>query len=210
MFSVGVVAHISRAEQAHTLQEAVGAVYLSMDDGALGCNANHKRVWEQLSHYDTGWSLVLEDDAVPVAGFTNQLEQALTAAPTPVVSLYLGQTRPAHYQRAIARAITKAEKVDASWIVTGRAIHAVGLAVRTELVPTMLPHTDDLPFDEAVSEWAHRNRLPVGYTYPSLVDHADTPSLVTHRYNRGRPEPPRTAWKTGARESWNSRTVGMA
>jgi hypothetical protein len=56
--------------------------------------------------------------------------------------------------------------------------------------------------------WSTRNNVEVAYTVPSLVDHADGPTLVQHRDSSVR-EPGRVAWKTGTRRKWDSNSVPL-
>jgi hypothetical protein len=204
---VGIVAHHARAEQAHKLMEDVGATYLSMDNGSLGCDANHKKVWSWLSGKDTTWSVVLEDDAIPVEGFTKQLEQVLSVAPTPIVSLYLGQGRPQHWQPRIDLAKNNANSVDASWLIAPALLHAVGVAVRTELLPKVL-FDKTKPIDDAWTEWIRTQHLRVGYTWPSLLEHRDEDTLVKHPDGVPRTQH-RKAWWCHTRQDWTDRAVKL-
>ena len=98
MFSIGIVAHQSRTTQAKNLAKQVKADFISIDTGLLGCDDNHTTVQNHLWALKDEWSVILEDDAQPVQDFPDQLTQALTVAPTPIVSLYLGRRRPPHFQ----------------------------------------------------------------------------------------------------------------
>lgn len=206
---IGIVAHNSRATEAHTLMKTVGAAVLSMDNGSRGCSGNHIHVWETLSTMPTQWSVVLEDDAVPVDGFRDQLEQALAAAEAPIASLYLGTGHPTTKQPRIAKAITTAQQNDTCWITTPRVLHAVALAIHTELIPDMLTHikTSHWEIDRAISHWAETRHHPVAYTAPSLVDHHDGPTTTTHR--RRTVHQPRHAWWTGTRTHWNTTSTPL-
>ncbi|AGS82299.1 glycosyltransferase [Mycobacterium phage Bobi] len=196
-FAIGIVAHTTRAEQAHQLMETVGAAYMNIDNGALGCENNHRKVWQHLTRHNTNWLVVLEDDAIPCNNFRDQLHAALTAAPTPVVSLYLGRERPREYQQRIA----KATDTTAHWLTCRRLLHAVGTAIHTDLVPHMLNNLPNgKPIDEAITTWARRAGHTIAYTWPSLIDHADTPSLTGRRG----PAPGRVAWRHGDRDQWTS------
>ena len=88
---IGIVAHTARAEHAHTLMDQVGAAYISIDNGTLGCNGNHKQVWTWLNNHTDEWAIVLEDDSLPTPDFRDQASQALKVTPSPVVSFYLGK-----------------------------------------------------------------------------------------------------------------------
>lgn len=212
MYALGVVGHVDRAEMAVSLAAEVGADAMEVDDGTLGCEANHRRVWARLARYytDFGWSVVLEDDAVPVADFDAQLSAALNVAPAPIVSLYLGRLRPPQHQPAIS-ALVESDPA-AHWFVARRLLHAVGVAIRTDLVPDMLALIggSGRPIDEAISSWAAVRGLPVAYTWPSLVDHADTPTVIA-RHADGRPRAAgRVAWRCGGRPAWCADTAPLA
>src|SRR5690606_8297214 len=121
----GVVAHQARRDAALALADPLGA-YVSLDDGTLGAEANHLRVWEVLADASAEWVCVLEDDAVPSPNFLAQITAALTVAPSPVVSLYLGRSRPPGVQSRIQGAIRRLDAEGACWITADRMLHAVG------------------------------------------------------------------------------------
>ncbi|QPX62799.1 glycosyltransferase [Mycobacterium phage Plumbus] len=195
--TIGIVAHTKRAEQAHRLMETVGAAYMSIDNGTLGCESNHRKVWQHLTRHNTDWLVVLEDDAIPCNNFRDQLDAALAVAPSPVVSLYLGRERPREYQQRIA----KAADTTAHWLTCRRLLHAVGIAIHAALVPNMLNNLPNgKPIDEAISAWARRQSHTIAYTWPSLVDHADEPSLTGRRG----PATGRVAWRHGGRDWWTA------
>lgn len=163
-------------------------------------------MWEALAHRTSDWIVVLEDDAIPVPDFRAQLAQALTAAPTPVVSLYLGRKRPPQWQQRVSAALRRTFADDACWITANHMLHAVAIAVRADLVPSLLAHRTRLPWDEHFTTWAQRHG--VSYTVPSLVDHADTGTLIAHR--DGEPRPcGRVAWLCGRRTAWTDKAVTM-
>jgi len=193
---IGIVGHTSRHQQVLNLAGTIGAEHVSIDDGTLGCNRNHLKVWTHLAEHSTSeWATVLEDDAIPCDNFRDQLDQALAVAPTPIVSLYLGRQRPYGYQDRIAAAIN----TDACWLLAPRLLHAVAVAIRTNLLADMLTTLPtNIPIDRAISAWAPHT---VAYTNPSLVDHRDgTP--VAHP--TGTRQPGRIAWRTGTRTAWTA------
>src|SRR5512139_644190 len=208
---IGVVAHTSRKTMAEQLAEQVSAATVAVDDGRLGCRGNHLQVWKYLAAHDSDWTVVLEDDAVPVDDFRHQLHQALTHTPCPVTSLYLGTGRPPHWQTRIRDAVAKAHANDASYIVTTHLLHAVAAAVKTPLIPHMLAHIEAkqyLPIDEAISQWAKRAGHSIAYTMPSICQHHDGPTLVKHRDGSPRNKP-RKAWTVGVRTTWTAQAVTM-
>jgi hypothetical protein len=203
---VGVIAHHKRAEQAWQLAETVGASYVSVDDGSLGAEANHRRVWDRLANNHAGaeFCVALEDDAQPVDNFGDQLDKALAAAPCDVVSLYLGSGHPIHWQPRIQTALT----ADAHWLTCDHLFHAVAVAIRTELLPLRLDSRR--PIDEAISRWCRTHRHSIAYTVPSLVDHADGPPLITHRADGTTRHRPRRAWRLGTRDLWTGEAAHLA
>ena len=213
-YDIGIVAHLSRVGQAGDLANEVGPAHIAIDGGELGCEGNHHRVWRHLAKRDTSWSVVLEDDAVPVPAFRDQLDSALAVAPAPIVSLYLGRARPPQWQQRIERATYAATGRDASFIVHNRLLHCVGVAINTALITNMIDAVAGnacrgLPIDEAISAWAKANGYPVAYTWPSLVDHANGPSVAIHRDRVPRDDLPRKAWRAGTRTRWGTAQVAM-
>ncbi|WP_110883941.1 glycosyltransferase family 25 protein [Mycolicibacterium sphagni] len=205
--AVGVVAHTARLTQALALLLSVGPDWVSVDDGELGCTGNHLTVWAALLERRADWLVVVEDDAVPCDDFREQLEHALAVAPTDIVGLYLGRTYPVAGQMDIAHV----RNDPAHWALSTQLRHAVGTAMRAELVDDMLHSTDrGLPIDEAITQWAKARGHLVGYTRPSLLNHADTAPLITARADGApRDSGPRTAWAHGGRPAWNSTTVAL-
>ena len=208
MFSIGVVAHTARVTQAKALARTVKADFVSMDNGCMGCDDNHRAVQHHLAHLDSTWSVILEDDAVPVEGFRDQLNEALIMAPSPVVSLYLGRKRPTHWVRRVSSAVDRAEQADAHWIIGTHLLHAVGYALRTEVLHELLDFDSALPSDQHISFFCQNHGYTVSYTYPSLVDHADVPTLVEHPDRQPRPAG-RVAYRTGTRDHWTTKAVTL-
>ena len=204
MICVGVVGHTSRVSEAKLLARMVCADFVSVDNGVMGCDANHVAVQQHLAALPGDWAVVLEDDAVVVAGFRVQLAAALEVAPEPVVSLYLGRQRPPQYQRQVVQAVGRANLVDANWIVGRRMLHAVGYAIRCDVLGSLLDFDPPLPSDERLSAWCDR----VAYCWPSLVDHADLPTVVAHPDGQARP-PGRVAYRVGGRDAWNDTSVDL-
>lgn len=207
MISTAVVAHEARIIAATELATSLGAV-ITIDDGSLGAEANHLRAWQATQIADGDWALVLEDDAQPVPGFLEQAEHALAVSPAPIVSFYLGRGKPKTWQHRIAQAIAQADQAQAHWIDTHFLLHAVAVAMRTELREDWLATapTLDFPIDQRLSEWARMRGHRIAYTLPSLVEHADWPTLIDHRDRQPRTEG-RIAWRTGTRRTWNRTAV---
>ncbi|MBF6138126.1 hypothetical protein IU501_34725 [Nocardia otitidiscaviarum] len=203
----GVVAHHARRDAALTLAGGLDAM-CSIDDGTLGAEANHRVVWTACAAERADWVCVLEDDAQPVDDFPAQLAVALAVAPSPVVSLYLGTSMSAGLNERIRRALVRADRLDACWVISERMLHAVAICLRADLVRDMLTITrnERRPADQRFERWLRARGLRVAYSVPSLVDHADGPTLIAHpdRLPRRRQ---RKAWTVGGREHWNGSTV---
>lgn len=208
MIAIGVVAHTKRAAQAKALQRDVRADVISFDSGLIGCAGNHQMLREHLAALPSQFSVVLEDDAAPIAGFRAQLEAALQAAPTPIVSFYLGRMRPASWMPTVEDALARANQAAAHWITSSRLLHAVAYAIRTDLLDSLQAHSSDLSADRHISHWAQHHGHLISYTVGSLVEHRDGPTLFVHPDGEDRP-PGRTAWQLGGHDTWTSTAVAM-
>jgi GR25 family glycosyltransferase involved in LPS biosynthesis len=213
-FGIGVVAHHTRHERATRLAEAIDAEVVSVDYGGLGAGRNHEKCYQWLAESAEPWSVVLEDDAMPVKGFRTQLDGVLKAAPTGLVSLYLGRARPPHWQSSIAQVITG----DEHFLTGTELLHHVAVAIQTPMIPSMLNFIRSdadyrdakLPIDEAIGRWARAMSIKVSYAHPSIVNHDHTLDTVIKRHvsqhraetgKRGRYEQ-RKAWAFGSRQQW--------
>lgn len=198
-----------RYRMATDLAEEVGAEAISVDNARIGTGRNHLRAWTWLASGNHPFSVVLEDDSVPVEDFRDQLDQVLEVAPTPIVSLYLGRSHPPHWQNEISKAILPLYE-DPCFLIASDLLHGVGYAIRTEMVPQMIDRVQGdvfyRPIDEAISSWAHSIACPVSYARPSIVDHLDGPSL--HAPTSWQPRDGiRQAWLWDSRDNWASSTA---
>lgn len=190
-----MVGHIARIDMAKRLAETLDAE-LFLDDTDLGEWANHRRAWEWLATTATGRGIVVQDDALPVDDFRCHAEHALTNAPRTAVSFYVGTGRPRAGR--VNYAVHQARQQGASWLECDCLLWGVAIALPAEHIAPMLEWADSssLPYDQRISAYYRRQlRLPVRHVWPSLVDHADTDSLVGHT---NRPHVTRRAHQTGA------------
>lgn len=215
MTLVGIVAHVNREHLVDPLIRDTQADIIRFDDtfppSAKGCANNHIRVLRDMFKYAryNEWVIVLEDDAQPVEDFRRQVDLALPQANTALVGLYLGTSNPGGViQRAVEPAVVKAEATDSNWIVADWFISGPGYAVRSDM---LVPLIDSLvesrgPVDVRINEWARYEEIPTWYSYPSLVNHDDAPSLINaHLSNMVT----RRAWRAGGRYEWSSKTTKM-
>lgn len=203
IISTAIVAHTSRRIQAAELAQTVNG-QIFMDNGELGCEANHTRAWEWHAGraHTVDWALTLEDDALPVHGFGSQVLAALAVAPAPIVSFYLG-TDERHYWQAGIRAALTAATPGTSWLLSGALLHAVAVAVRSDLLPLSIG--PGLAVDTALGNWAKKHDHLIAYSVPSLVDHADTEPIVTQRFGPSSQRlAARRAHITGTRPRWTN------
>ena len=184
-----VVGHHTRTGQAQRLAALLDA-HLLIDDGNHGANWNHRRVLEWAAE-QTCRVVVVEDDALPVHGFTEKVTDWLARFPDDMLSFYLGTGRPPQYQMQIAERLTVADKTRADYITLSRLIHGVCYCVPPEHVHRVLSRWDNSkPADYAVGDaWGGS----VIYPCYSLVDHADGVPVERH---------PDSAQRTERRRAW--------
>lgn len=165
---------------ATTLAAQVGAE-IQWDHDSKGATWNHREAWQSLIDNGHEWSVVLEDDAQPTPAWT-ELDDRLSRAPSPLVCLYLGYgTRGADAQQHTRS--TVAAYPDAEWYTGKYTFGAVGVAIRTDLIPHLLGRTKHMgsAWDDSLGVWCVNHlKERVAFTNPSLVEHADTESLLGH------------------------------
>lgn len=198
-YAIGIVAHPSRSVMAKRLYDTIGADIIGFDNNSFGERWNHTRALEELPRAD--WAVLLEDDAIPCPDFRARLSDALNGAGDAVVSLYLGTgrwagTNPKTQEQAIRRLIEDADERGNRWIEAIALWHAVGIAIPYQHIAAILHHfgRDAAPTDQAITHWARTYGVPIRYTHPSLVDHADVPRVV---HTTDKPVV-RRAWAFGA------------
>jgi hypothetical protein len=132
-----------------------------------------------LLHHDPNadWHVVLQDDAIISDTFYPNLENALSSRKS-LVSLYLGKTRP--HQDKILKYVNFCRYRQANWLVANDLFWGVGIAIPQELIGRVIEvaETVKVNYDHRIGYYFHLHQLPVYYTYPSLVDHADNGSLI--------------------------------
>ncbi|WP_375143723.1 hypothetical protein [Enterobacter cloacae] len=185
-----VVGHHARRQQAEALASALGADLL-IDDGNHGANWNHRRALEWAACQPCR-VVVLEDDALPVLGFSKKVSDWLVRFPDDMLSFYLGTGRPPQYQMQIAERLIVADKTRADYITLQRLLHGVCYSVPTQHIERVLSRWDSSkPADYAVGD-AYGGIV----VYPcwSLVDHADGEPVERHPDSAPRTER-RRAWR---------------
>lgn len=191
MVAVGIMAHASRADQLGALIEQLGgveAVEVSMDIAPASRDPQQRWVtgagaWRAAAARGANWTLVLQDDAVLCEDFLDGFAAALRHLEGPaVVSPYMGRGRPA--STTVHRATSVADRRRETWIELQALYWGVAIALPTRVVPEMLAWCGPLRrdnYDARIARFVlHRLRWRAMYTWPSLVQHRDGPSLVSH------------------------------
>ena len=222
MIPLVVVTHPDRLTRARELLAATGGQALVIDPGNRGCVSTHLdayRVLHSVALTAPGvqWVCALEDDAVPVPGFTDQLAQVAAATPSPITSLYLGRGRPVHWQSSIAQVIAPVD-ADPHFLLGSSMLHTVGLLIAVEWLERLIDWMEQsfrhypgcVELDGLWSYFLQEMALTAAYTRPSLVDHDDEiPSVipVSAREDGEERTEKRVAWLADARESWEMTTA---
>ena len=185
-----VVAHHGRRDQAEALAARLGA-HLLVDDGNHGANWNHRRAMEWAAEQGER-VVVLEDDALPVEGFSLLAGPWLERFPDSLLSFYLGTGRPPQYQSKIAEKLIAADKIHADHITLPRLIHGVCYSVPPAHIPNVLKRWES----HKAADYAVGDAWGGVVVYPcwSLVEHQDGPS-VERPWNNALRRERRQAWR---------------
>lgn len=194
-----VIAHRLRIEHAQRLADQLQA-HLFIDETGHGANWNHHRALEWAARLECR-VVVLEDDALPVADFTELVIEWLTRFPDNLISFYLGTGRPPQYQMQIAERLILADKNRADHITLPRLIHGVCYSVPPQHLSRLLERWDN----SKAADYAVGDACGGSVVYPcySLVDHADGDPVEIHPDNQPRRER-RRAWRIAGGNEWQS------
>jgi len=200
---VAVVAHTKRERLAASLDEKVQADAVFMDDGTLGEWRNHELAWKSAVASGKTHAVILQDDALPVNNFRDLVIEAVEQKPYNLISLYVGTHRPRRDE--VLKTVQQAEKMKASWLVADTLMWGVGVVVPTALIPEILSTIEKskVAYDQRIGRWAELTKNNVYYTWPSLVGHADEPTVVK---GRGKTQGQRVAHRTGT-PVWGGATL---
>ena len=185
-----VVAHNSRLDQAYGLAGRVGAVHVSVDYESRGARWGHLQALRWASaRRERVW--ILEDDALAPHDFKERAAEWGQRFPTDLVSGYLGRKRPPQYQGLIRAKLAAADARGLDWITLPTLVHGVCYSLPAGASVRVLRSLPRGAVDFAIgSAWGK----PPVYTVPSLVDHADGPTVEKHPDGEKR-KPGRTAWR---------------
>lgn len=190
--SAAIMAHPVRADHVADLQARLDRQVPVIWDEDTSPPSNDRerrwqtgrRAWQATLTPDAEWGVVIQDDALPCPDLIAGLEQALTHVPDDIniVSPYLGTKRPV--QLTYTKMARDARTVGAAWVCSLALSWGVAIACRTSTIQPMLDWCDmqrGKPYDMRVGRYYrdHLNQY-CWYTWPSLVDHREGPSLIAH------------------------------
>lgn len=133
------------------------------------------------------YHLVVQDDAIVPHNLVAGLERAIEHCPRDraqplVLGLYVGRTRP--YATWVQHLVDKAGP-DTSWLTMSMIHWGVGILVETRVIPDMIDwgdrHGEIRNYDTRIGTWCQVHGIPAWYTWPSVVDHRISPSLIPGR-----------------------------
>lgn len=181
--TVSVMAHPKRRKQALALHKKLiqypfSHVRIILDEKNEEWDTGYRSIASGAGKGD--WHLVLQDDALLTPNFYENVEGAISAIPERVMfSLYVGTVKPMRDE--ITMAVSKA--YFATWLKHYMLFWGVGVAIPTDQIEPLLEFVSDQQFaetlyDTRIGMFYQRNRLPVYYTMPSLVDHDDSAGSI--------------------------------
>lgn len=209
--AIVVMAHPRRRARAQLLAEYVKAEAIIWDHEQRGEWDTGSRAWSAATEYDTSHSLVIQDDAEPLADLRQLVIQALGTMPESPISLYLGQKKPSRWAGNVQDAVEEAEVVGANWLASSHLLHGVAIVLPSPWIRPMLDWAplSNQPYDQRIGRYLRlmRNR-EVFYTWPSLVDHDDAiPTLVRHVDDKRLSPEGRVAYRVGIPASFEPSIV---
>lgn len=180
--------HHSRSGMIRALRERLPTAAVVIDNHNNGPVATARAAWAAYGK-TADWHVVLQDDAIPCENFEVELRRVLknTSCPT---SLYFGcgtKYRDVGFTHYSGSTYPVVRLYGDEILPT-----AVALAMPTHMIPRMLERTEKLGAAELgretihwqnrddirIAYWLRSEGIPLDYTHPSLVDHADPPSLL--------------------------------
>lgn len=175
MISYSIMAHPARRRYAHALSQQLDAP-IAWDEKGDRWDTG-RRAWELASG---DWHVVIQDDAVLPLDFVGGVERALARVPEVPLVLYAGGTR--EWWR-----VWDTIPEDTSYLIMRRIVWGVGIALPAKRIRPALEYGDrsrrDVRghYDLRLSLYFEARRIPVWYSWPSLVDHRNGPSLIPGR-----------------------------
>lgn len=182
VIAVRIVTHPSRLLQAVALQDALrrekfAEVAVILDKDSEGARETHLRaITAPVEDPEVTHILIIEDDAKPVPHFRQKLTTYLEKSPNDLISVYLGTSKPAGWQRRVDAMLT-GEEVEGNTLVLSALIHGVAYSLPVHAQKIYSANSDTPPLEQAdyhVGQiWFNATQRPIIYTVFSLVQHDD-------------------------------------
>ncbi len=215
--SAAVMAHPKRREHAEGLaSELKKYSFVDVSISYDGIDAgSHQEEWDNGKRAllagvnKADWHVVIQDDAILTPNFYENLQGAIQNVPTrSLISLYTGKPRP--MRKRVQTAVNKV--TDETWLTYWLLMWGVGLVIPSGQIMPMLEFVEGRtePYDTRIGIAYQRNRLPVYYTMPSLVDHNDNIDSLLPGHGLAKSSEPRVAHRvaTGL-VNWNSLVINI-
>lgn len=177
MLSASIMAHPSRAAMVSELEAALDRpVKVTFDER----NDRHDTGIRAIEAFDPSCShhLVLQDDTIIPRDLLAGAERALRYVPQDVpVSLYVGRVKP--FRFAVDSITARAGS--ASWITMQGIYWGPAVILPTSVIPDLSAwyrRSGVQNYDRRMSRWFEQRKIRCWYSWPSLVDHRPTDSLV--------------------------------
>lgn len=213
--TAAVMAHPKRKDAAEALalelkQYPFVDVSISYDAPDAG---SHQSEWDNGSRAMRAgigrgdWHLVVQDDAILTPHFYDNLLGAINNVPTrTLISLYTGTARPLGTR--VKTAVNKAR--DETWLTYWLLLWGVGLLIPSSHIEPMLEYVADRdePYDTRIGIFYQRNRIPIYYTMPSLVDHNDDMGSIFDDHGLGPDRRVAHRLATGL-VTWNNKVIDI-
>lgn len=183
--SAAIMAHPSRAEHVEQLVDALDRPVPVVWDRH---NDKHDTGTRAMTSYDPRAThhLVVQDDALVSRDLLAGVERALRYVPEQSpLSLYVGRVRP--FSRAVDAAADAHDVEPASFLVMPELNWGVAVALPVRHIGDLFdwyPSGRLNGYDSRMGQWFRQRGIDCWYTWPSLVDHRDTPSLIGHGERR--------------------------
>lgn len=182
--SIAMMAHPVRASSVERILAAMDRDVTVVWDEKRDRWDTGRRAWLAYDP-DATHHAVIQDDVLVCRDLCAGLEQALAHVPSDApLCAYIGRVQP--YHKIIEDAVMDAGQRSASFCTMTSLCWGPLVVVPTTAIETMVAHGDTLTdvanYDRRLSRfWELERHIPVWYTLPSLVDHADGPSMVPGR-----------------------------
>lgn len=197
--AVAIAADHRRYSQVRELERKLlctSSLFATVYDRGEGEWDTHSRAWATcLEKGQATHALVLEDDALVPQYLDRGAREAAERFPNSAISLYFGDhenkyNRASRVRRARDAARLAGSVDDVSWISTPGLWWGVAVILPVAWIEPMLAYWSKRKtglYDERISKWiTMHEKGPVLNTWPSLVDHADGPSLLRRSRKPGR------------------------